>query len=608
MTTETPPKPSRGLAYGLPIVVLLIGALSIVLLVTSDWLRDRLLADNRERSRALAEVDTILATTHLWVEEFVTGDDINMASVLSDFDIALATVRAIASGGTLPAGTIVRPLTNFELKAKVTELETKLAAFGELSRSRVEGYRQSQPVGVGSEIDRQYDQVFRSVVAASARLAHSLHDRHVEDQRRSQRIFNGIVAGWALLVIVAAFSFAAKERRSRQAEEALAKSEQRLLQAQKMEAVGRLAGGIAHDINNYLAAIHAQSELVQRKAEPGSRLSERMNTISTTVFRASDLIKRLLAFSRRQPSKPQVVSLNQLVTGLQGMMGQLLREDIEVYTVLAPDLWPVRVDPAQIEQILVNLLVNAREAMPEGGKVTVETRNTERMEAGAKGAPAVQGSYVLLAVSDNGPGIPAEIRDKIFEPFFTTKAESGSSGLGLATVYGIVNELGGHLWLYSEPGGGSSFKIFLPRSQEAFTARESVEPAEEVGGDERLLLVEDNQEVRASTRELLTDLGYRVTAASQGDEALTLLEESGGAFDLLITDVVMPGISGRELVQRAQERFPRLPAIYVSGYTDNAVVRHDVLAGEVEFLQKPFTSRQLARKVRERLDGAVPRE
>jgi two-component system cell cycle sensor histidine kinase/response regulator CckA len=294
------------------------------------------------------------------------------------------------------------------------------------------------------------------------------------------------------------------------------------------------------------------------------------------------------------------------VEGLQGMMKQLIGEDVQLDTFLAGDLWPARVDPAQVEQIVVNLLVNAREASPRGGKVTIETANVVLDRDYLSNNPTVKaGEYVLLAFSDSGSGIAPEIQDRIFEPFFTTKEGTEARGLGLATVYGIVKQNGGHVAVYSEVGQGTTFRIYFPRSSEARTVPEGqAANARLAGGSEAILLVEDNDELRGAARGILEALGYRVTAAANGNEALATFEDLDGDVDLVICDVVMPGMSGQEVVDRIRTKSPETRVIFMSGYTDNVVLRHGILEGEFEFLEKPFSADRLAAKIRQVLEAA----
>jgi two-component system, cell cycle sensor histidine kinase and response regulator CckA len=381
--------------------------------------------------------------------------------------------------------------------------------------------------------------------------------------------------------------------------------ETQLVEAQKMEAVGRLAGGIAHDINNYLAAIRTQCEVLQRKPQPAERVAEKLSLVVAAVEKASTLIARLLAFGRRQPIRPEVVNLNRVVEELEKLMQQQLGENVELALALAADLGNVKVDPAQVEQVLVNLLVNAREAMPHGGRLSIATANVSFGDSDRNRRPVSQpGDYVLLAVSDTGMGIPPDIRDKIFEPFFTTKQEAGNSGLGLATLYGIVQQNAGNVWVYSEPGLGTTFKIYLPRCREETPAPGPLAGTPAAGGRERILLVEDNAEVRESTQNLLAAAGYRISLAAGGTEALALLAElarQDEIVDLVISDVVMPGLSGPELAAQIRERFGPIPVLFVSGYSDSVVHFHGVLDPEVHFLSKPFAGEALFQKVREAL-------
>jgi two-component system, cell cycle sensor histidine kinase and response regulator CckA len=424
------------------------------------------------------------------------------------------------------------------------------------------------------------------------------------DEAHARLRLGVLLVGWLSLIAVSAAGLWSRERHRRQAETALRHSEAQLLQSQKMEAVGRLAGGLAHDINNYVTAITSQCELVRMKAEP--RTAEKMDMVIATAGKITGLIRRLLAFSKQQPVDPRVIDLNDVVEGLQGMMKQLIGEDVQLDTFLAGDLWPARVDPAQVEQIVVNLLVNAREASPRGGKVTIETANAVLDRDYLSNNPTVKaGEYVLLAFSDSGSGIAPEIQDRIFEPFFTTKEGTEARGLGLATVYGIVKQNGGHVAVYSEVGQGTTFRIYFPRSSEARALPEGQAlNARLAGGSEAILLVEDNDELRGAARGILEALGYRVTAAANGNEALATFEDLGGDVDLVICDVVMPGMSGQEVVDRIRTKSPETRVIFMSGYTDNVVLRHGILEGEFEFLEKPFSADRLAAKIRQVLEAA----
>lgn len=382
--------------------------------------------------------------------------------------------------------------------------------------------------------------------------------------------------------------------------------EGQLLQAQKMEAVGRLAGGIAHDFNNLLTAIFGSSDLLLEDLSVDDQRRTEVEDIKKAAQRAAALTRQLLAFSRQQVLAPQVLNLNALIADVEKLLRRLLREDLEFRTVLAPDLGAVRADPGQLEQVIVNLAVNARDAMPQGGKLTVETANVDLDDAYAQAhVPVVAGRYAMLAVSDTGIGMDTQVKAHIFEPFFTTKEKGKGTGLGLATVYGIVKQSDGYVWVYSEPGQGTTFKIYLPRVEAAAEppAPKPTPPAS-LRGSETVLLAEDEEAVRNLTRRVLESHGYTVLTAGDGQEALRLADGHAGPIHLLLTDVVMPNMSGRQLAERVVSARPEAKVLYLSGYTDDAIIHHGVLEPGIAFLQKPFTPQGLARKVREVLDAS----
>jgi len=376
-------------------------------------------------------------------------------------------------------------------------------------------------------------------------------------------------------------------------------------QAQKMEAVGRLAGGIAHDFNNLLTAIIGTTALVLEDLGLESRARLDIQEIEKAAKRAAGLTRQLLIFSRQQVLEPRALDLNALVGNLEKMLHRLIGEDIELRTKQATALGAVRADPGQLEQAIVNLVVNARDAMPQGGRLTIETADVELDRGYVAGhVPTQPGPYVLLAISDTGVGMDGATKARLFEPFFTTKEPGRGTGLGLATVYGIVKQSGGYIWAYSELGHGTTFKIYLPRVAETPEAPESTtSPPTPVRGSETLLVVEDQEEVRKLTKRVLEARGYTVLAARNGAEALEIVAQHPSKIHLMITDVVMPGMNGRELAQHARARRSYLKVLYVSGYTGEAVLQHRLLEPGVAFLQKPFTPDVLARKTREVLDN-----
>jgi signal transduction histidine kinase/ActR/RegA family two-component response regulator len=381
--------------------------------------------------------------------------------------------------------------------------------------------------------------------------------------------------------------------------------EEQFLQAQKLEAVGRLAGGIAHDFNNLLTIIHLSTRLMERQLHPEDPLAEQVRRIQDADRRATGLTQQLLAFSRREIVEPHLLDLNEVITNLNPMLRRIIGEDVELRSILARDLWTVKIDPSQMDQVLFNLAVNARDAMPTGGRLIVETANVILDRAYTMRHLDVEpGEYVLLSISDTGEGMDEEVKAHIFEPFFTTKEKGKGTGLGLATVHGIVKQNQGHIWVYSELGVGTTFKIYLPHVSEGVRAPTAL-PVEGVAaqGTETLLLVEDEAEVRELTRDILAALGYQVLMAEDGVQALQVAAEHDGPIHLLLTDVVMPGMSGRTLADELLSSHPEMRVLYVSGYTDNAIVHHGVLTEGTNFLSKPFDLETLAHRVRTVLDG-----
>jgi PAS domain S-box-containing protein len=380
--------------------------------------------------------------------------------------------------------------------------------------------------------------------------------------------------------------------------------EEQFRQAQKMESVGRLAGGLAHDFNNLLTVIGGHADLLHARLAPEDPLRRRITLIQEAAEHAADLTKQLLAFSRKQVLAPKVLDLNAIVIEIEPMLRRLIGEDVDLVTEPARGLGSVRADPAQIKQILFNLAVNARDAMPQGGKLTIETENVELDAHYARLHADVQpGSYVMLAVTDNGIGMDAETRSRIFEPFFTTKAPGLGTGLGLATVYGIVKQSSGSISVYSERGLGTVFKVYLPRVPEPADTVTTEAPGSARGGSETILLVEDNEMVRTLTCEILKRHGYTVVEAQHGADALDIARRYHGEIHLLLTDVVMPEMSGPELVSRLAPVRPQMRIIYMSGYTADAIDHQGMLDEGIEFLPKPIGLDTLVRKLREVLDG-----
>lgn len=384
------------------------------------------------------------------------------------------------------------------------------------------------------------------------------------------------------------------------------KLEEQLHQSRKLEAVGRLAGGIAHDFNNLLTAIIGYSQLSLRRLPEGSPLRSTMNEIKLAGDRAAALTRQLLAFSRKQVLQPKVIALNEIVIEMETLLRRTIGEDIEFRTLLDPTAGNVNADPSQMEQVIMNLVVNARDAMPNGGRLTFETSRVQLDESYIQHhVEFTAGTYVRLAVSDTGCGMDEATKQRIFEPFFTTKPEGMGTGLGLSTVYGIVKQSGGHIWVYSEPEKGTTFKIYFPLVEQALEAKlPAVGATELMPGTETILVIEDHEVVRKLVVEILSASGYKVLEAESPEVALTICSERSEPIDLLLTDVVMPGMSGREVASQSLVSHPEMRVLFMSGYTDQAIVHHGVLDEGTNFIQKPFSPHALAQKVREVLDSA----
>ena len=376
--------------------------------------------------------------------------------------------------------------------------------------------------------------------------------------------------------------------------------EEQLMHAQKMEAVGRLAGGVAHDFNNMLTVISGYNRMILDDLSTLDPLRGFAEEILKAADRAAALTNQLLSFSRRQIVQPRVVNVNSVIGLTEKMLHRLIGEDIDLKLILAQDAGNIFVDPGQVEQAIVNLAVNSRDAMPQGGRLTIETSNVSLDENYARTHMGVQpGEFVMVAVSDSGTGMDLETRRRIFEPFFTTKAKGKGTGLGLATVYGTVKQAGGDIWVYSEPGRGTTFKLYFPRSKQPVANPLDGVTEQHQSGGETILVVEDEKAVRDLTVRMLRHLGYQILTASSGAEALALGKSHVGKIDLLLTDVVMPNMSGRQLADQLLKVRPETKVLYLSGYTENTVVHHGVLDKGVDFLPKPFTRENLSKKLRE---------
>jgi PAS domain S-box-containing protein len=377
-----------------------------------------------------------------------------------------------------------------------------------------------------------------------------------------------------------------------------------LRQSQKMETIGRLAGGIAHDFNNLLSVIIAYADVAMGELDPEGAIYDDIRNIRQSGERAASLTRQLLAFSRKQVLQPETLDLNAVIEHIRPMLARLIGEKIEMKFTLAEAPGLVRADPSQLGQVLMNLAANARDAMPDGGKLTIGTANVELDEAYASQHVSVQsGRYVMLSVADTGAGMDEGTLNRVFEPFFTTKPSGHGTGLGMATVYGIVKQSDGNIWVYSEPGRGTTFKVYLPITDGELEPRRPPADASARSGGETVLVAEDEDGVRRIAERILTSAGYRVLTAADGSEALRLAEASAEPIHLLLSDVVMPSVSGAALAERVAARHPGLKVLYMSGYTDDVIVHHGILDADTHFIGKPFNSASLRKKVREVLDG-----
>jgi CheY-like chemotaxis protein len=373
-----------------------------------------------------------------------------------------------------------------------------------------------------------------------------------------------------------------------------------------MEAIGRLSGGVAHDFNNLLTIIMGYGQLLKRGLTPESNLYDATTQIGLAAERAAGITRQLLAFSRQQVLSPQIIDLNAVIVNIDSMLRRLIGEDVEVLTIRARDLGTMKADTGQVEQVLMNLALNARDAMPNGGKLTLETSNVELDASYPRDRqPAEPGRYVMLAVSDTGMGMSPETVAHIFEPFYTTKEVGKGTGLGLSTVYGIVKQSNGYIWVDSEPGRGATFKLYFPRmDQPADNVGSEIDRNQVQRGTETILLVEDDSQLRQLTSAILGHCGYKVLVAVSPEEALALCQANSREIQLLLTDVVMPGMNGRQLADRVTLISPHVKVLYVSGYTGDAIVHHGVLDPGLWFLPKPFSLSALVAKVREVLDAS----
>jgi len=571
------------------------------MLTGSEWIRDNLISGRIDMVRAVGEVQTRTAIAHLWVEELVTGDDADRRSeIFENLAVSMKLMDFLLDASAPSANWLIEPRPDTDGQAITANTRDQVHRFSDMSAERLDGFYAGEDVSVGSPIDIRYDKLFIEMLGSLRNMETVLKEELRLAQARANQLFRTILAVWTTLVSLAVFGIWSQERRRRLAEAALHASEAQLFQAQKMEAVGRLAGGIAHDINNLLGAITGQCELVKLRVGQETT-EERMDIILATANKSATLIRRLLAFGRQQPVVRETFDMNDSLVDLRGMLNSLVGDDIELELDLSAALWNIEMDRSQLEQIILNLTVNAREAMPSGGHLTLQTINASVDEEAIHPlrAPA-PGAWVVLVATDNGIGIAPEIMGHIFEPFFSTKNAVDGGGLGLATIHGIVSQSKGYITVDSRPGKGATFRIFLPRSVGRAKPTQQRKPNEDfpfVESEASILLVEDNEELRSSTRQILESLGYAVTTASDADQALLIHSETRDLFDLVITDVIMPGMDGKQLADKLRTSDPDLPVLFVSGYTDDIISARDIDYEGLNFLPKPFSATDLRQRV-----------
>ncbi|MER8675586.1 CHASE3 domain-containing protein [Mesorhizobium sp. M1153] len=581
---------------------------------------------NREAAREAVEYQELLSGLLAMAQEaetsqrgyLLTGEKSYLQPYRQAVD-AIPGQLARIDGMTAPDDELVQQINHVKdaLSQNQAELAETIALYdrGDAAKA-LELVRSGQGKAAMDQIRASMDTIRR--IGGAAIAARDAHTDRVENWLRI-----GSIAALLAIFLLGAYTVRLSRRRFRAvaiAQEELMrknielgneiqtreKAESQIRQMQKMEAVGQLTGGIAHDFNNMLAVIISAMNLAQRKLARGEHdIMKFIEAATDAATRAANLTSRLLAFSRQQPLAPQVVDANRLVTGMSDLLRRALGETIRIETVLAGGLWKTHADPSQLENAILNLAVNARDAMGEDGKMTIETANSHLDEGyAATHAEVKAGQYVMIAVSDTGPGMPADVMERAFEPFFTTKPVDKGTGLGLSQVFGFVKQSGGHVKIYSEPGQGTTIRIYLPRffgpEEAAISSERAGNPAVPV--TETILVVEDDPRVRASTTDAMRELGYTVIHAASGQEALEKLGDNPGVA-LMFTDIVMPVMNGRKLAEEALARIPKLKVIFTTGFTRNAVVHNGVLDHDVHFLAKPFTIEQLAAKLRDVLDA-----
>ena len=635
--------------HRMPTAVFLIGAFSISLLLWVNRISDRQQM-NILVVGAFMEAQINVASGHLWLEEALSGDT-TADEALAAIDQAIHLVDLAINGGKSEHGLTLIPLEDPALRSRLDALKAMIQQFKVLARERLGN---TAVAGVGSLRDQQFDALFKDILAKASALEHSLQESSAKDRVKTGRIFLGMLLAWAFIIAAATAGLWNHERRRKgaeaellhaheqllaQAEELTAHRERlaelvemrtseltaangllreemtqrknlesQLIQSQKMEGIGQLAGGVAHDFNNILTAIIGYGNLAGMRLTNDEKSMQYLEQILAAADRAAHLTHGLLAFSRKQIMTLQPASLNSIVRNVQKMLRRLISEEIELQTRLSEEDLVVMADCGQIDQVIINLATNARDAMPDGGSLIIETSRFEMTEAYCHSHRfGAVGEYALLSVSDSGQGIDEATQARIFEPFFTTKEVGKGTGLGLSIVYGIIKQHNGFITLYSEPGNGTTFKIYLLLAEGKAAPKRLIEGMETVtGGDETVLVVEDNAEVRELTRLLLEQNGYRVIEAADGQDAVARFDAHRDEIKLVIMDVVLPKMNGKETFTKMQSIRPDVVALFTSGYTAEVIHKKGVLMEEISFISKPVAPQLLLRKVREQLDAQAP--
>ncbi|MEZ5930598.1 MAG: ATP-binding protein [Alphaproteobacteria bacterium] len=573
-----------------------LGIGSILMLLTNHAIYGALIADRLNVMRTVAEVRTQAALVHVWIEELVSGDQVERAPIEDALETSARLLSSLEAAENADSWSNRLLVEDGAVQSGLDLAAAHFCDFAELSRSRQTAFDRGGDVGIGSEADVVYDQLFESLLIVLEDLHMATELRLANAMLLERRLARLVVLLWSVIVVMGFMVIWSYRRKRHRAELALRDSEHQLFQAQKREAVSRLAGGIAHDINNHLAAISMQCEAIKLKGVIPADVRQRVDAIIGTANKSAAMIRRLLAFGRQQPVKPELIDVNRVIRDLEtNVLAGLLDDSVRLQTRLAPRLSRISIDPSQLEQILLNLITNACEAMPSGGDLTIAT-GERCMQQGT------DADEIMIAVTDSGEGIPKDVQDRIFEPFFTTKDLTANSGLGLSTIDGIVRQSSGRVEVESAAGKGTTFRILLPAAGvEAGDDRRPVLEAPQARGG-TILLVEDNDELRRSTALALRSFGHRIHTAATPEQAQAIFADHASAIELAIVDVIMPDMSGQQLVERLKCTQRELKVLFVSGYAGDRLSSGMIAAPEVGFLAKPYSLAELARRVAAMLD------